>query len=111
MGSRTFSVNLCPPHMSPTEPADSKPLTLTEQLATERNRLANQRTLLAYIRTALGLVVSGTGFSKFLDAPVERLLFFSFIPIGVAVLGVGLVQFWRQQRLLAAYLKTGHLPD
>lgn len=87
------------------------PLTLTERLASERNRLANERTLLAYVRTGLALIVSGTGFSKFLDSPIERLLFMTFIPIGIMVLIFGFVRFRQQQRILAEYSRKGLLSE
>jgi len=85
--------------------------TLTERLAAERNRLANERTLLAYVRTALAMIVSGTGFSKYLDSPVERLLFIAFIPIGILVLFFGIIRFRQQQKLLAEYSHNGGLRE
>ena len=78
-------------------------LTLTERLAAERNSLANERTLLAYIRTALTLIVSGTGFAKYLDSPVLRVVFLAFIPMGILVLVIGGRQFWKQRNMLRQY--------
>ncbi|WP_460673738.1 DUF202 domain-containing protein [Larkinella ripae] len=75
-------------------------LTLTEQLAADRTRLANERTFLAYGRTALGLIVSGTGFSEYLDSPYLRVIFLLFIPAGIGVLFLGMIRFWRRKKML-----------
>lgn len=64
-------------------PPDKSPLTLTEHLAADRTDLANERTLLAYVRTALALIASGTGFGEMLDSPILKIVFLSFIPVGV----------------------------
>lgn len=82
---------------------DLLPLTLTEQLAAERTKLANERTLLAYGRAALGLIVSGTGFGQYLDSPLLRTIFISFIPLGIVLLGVGIVRYRRHHRVLRRY--------
>jgi putative membrane protein len=79
------------------------PWTLTEQLAADRTRLANERTLLAYGRAALGLIVSGTGFGQYLDSTLLRILFLTFIPMGLILLGVGVVRFRRRNRQLRQY--------
>lgn len=79
------------------------PWTLTEQLAADRTRLANERTLLAYGRAALGLIVSGTGFSQYLDSTLLRVLFLTFIPMGFIVLVIGIVRFRRRNKQLRQY--------
>ena len=84
------------------------PLTLTEHLAADRTRLANERTLLAYVRTALGLIISGTGFAEYLDAPSLRVIFILFIPTGVLVLLIGVRSFLRRRKELDDY--TRHPP-
>ena len=88
----------------------SESLTLTERLAADRTRLANERTLLAYVRTALGLIVSGTGFGEYLDSPVLRTVFLLFIPLGVVILGTGIVGFRRRRKTLSRYLTESAEP-
>jgi putative membrane protein len=82
---------------------EQPPLTLTELLAAQRTSLANERTLLAYSRTALGLIVTGTGFGNYLAVWYLKMLFFSFIPLGILVLLVGVVRYWQRRRRLRRY--------
>lgn len=79
------------------------PLTLTERLAADRTRLANERTLMAAIRTALGLIAAGTGFGKYLDEPLLRIVFMLFIPTGVAVLVLGIISYRKRKKTLDQY--------
>ncbi len=85
-------------------PDQKTPLTLTERLAADRTRLANERTFLSYVRTALGLIVTGTGFSEYLNAPVLRVIFVLFIPVGVIVLVIGIIGFQRRKKELDLYV-------
>lgn len=82
---------------------DSRQLTLTERLAADRTHLANERTLLSYTRTALGLIVSGTGFSEYLDSPLLRTIFLLLIPVGIIVLTIGAFSFLRRRKELNRY--------
>ncbi len=81
------------------------PLTLTERLAADRTRLANERTLMASVRTALGLVAAGTGFGKYLDEPLLRVIFILFIPAGIVVLALGIVSYRKRKKGLSRYVE------
>ena len=91
--------------MSQFEKPAQNPLTLTEKLAADRTRLANERTLLSYVRTALGLIVSGTGFSEYLDSSYLRVIFILFIPVGIMVLIIGVRSFLRRRKVLNEYVE------
>lgn len=70
--------------------------TLRDRLALERTRLANERTFLAYVRTALSLIAGGVVVLQFFsDSPSH--LFFGWLlaALGVVVLTVGLLRFFR----------------
>lgn len=88
----------------PNTPDQSIPLTLTERLAADRTRLANERTFMAYVRTALGLIITGTGFSKYLDSPLLRVVFILFIPTGIVVLVLGIISFRKRRNELDRYV-------
>ena len=80
-------------------------LTLSERLAAERTRLANERTFMASVRTALGLVAAGTGFGKYLDVPLLRVIFILFIPAGIIVLILGIISFRKRKKELDRYVE------
>ncbi|MFD1143143.1 DUF202 domain-containing protein [Larkinella insperata] len=96
--------------MKSSELSPKTTLTLTEILAADRTRLANERTLLAYVRTALALIISGTGFSQYLETPWLRTVFIVFIPTGVLILLLGLLRFWQRRKVLDRYSETGRPP-
>ncbi len=75
-------------------------LILRDYLAAARTVLANERTFLAYVRTALSLLVTGAAVIKFSGYPAMELLGWGFIPVGMAILGVGV---WRYRRM-GAYI-------
>jgi putative membrane protein len=89
--------------MEPASQAPKSSLTLTERLAAERTDLANERTLLAYGRTALGLVVTGTGFSEYLDSPFLKVAFFTLIPGGLIILALGIIRYRNRRKQLKRY--------
>lgn len=70
-----------------------------DQLAKDRTILANQRTLLAFIRTAIMLFASGITFIKiFSKDPALLILGWTFLPVSVVVLLLGLILFIRVNR-------------
>ncbi len=76
------------------------PFILRDRLAAHRTVLANERTLLAYIRTALALGVSGVTFVHFFPSRVIAAVGWCFVPLGVALLVVGLARYRHERRRL-----------
>ncbi|HUS90295.1 MAG TPA: DUF202 domain-containing protein [Phycisphaerae bacterium] len=80
---------------------------LRDHLAIDRTKLANERTVLAYQRTAIMLLVSGITLVKvFYNDPAIRTLGVALLPLGLAVGGIGIVQFVRTRRRIAAAEST-----
>jgi inner membrane protein YidH len=73
----------------------AREMILRDQLATDRTHLANERTLLAYYRTALTLFIAGATFVKFFGSLLMVFIGWVFIPLGVLVAVVGLVNYNR----------------
>jgi len=70
-------------------------------LAAERTVLANERTLLAFARTALTLFVAGVTFVHFFPGSALRVVGWTFIPLGVLLMLLGLWVYhrtWRRTR-------------
>ncbi|MDQ3774683.1 MAG: DUF202 domain-containing protein [Pseudomonadota bacterium] len=67
--------------------------------------LANERTLLAYASTALTCLLTGIGLIKLFGSPLIIGLGVGLLPIGAAVLGVGL---WRFRAVGSAIATSGH---
>ncbi|MGI6207819.1 MAG: DUF202 domain-containing protein [Anaerolineae bacterium] len=68
---------------------------LRDRLAAIRTDLANERTLLAYGRTGFALVAAGVTFINLFAPAWAVLVGWAMIPIGVAVLVVGVLRFRR----------------
>lgn len=87
---------------NPYEELDPSHLVLRDHLAIDRTVLANERTFLAYTRTALALLIVGATLLHFIDEGVVPIVGAAFIGIGGVVQIVGVVQFLRMRRRLAA---------
>jgi len=91
-----------------------QPVSLTNELARERNREAADRTLLAWIRTSLALISFGFGIERLGQAALGldgRLVGFSPLKTrigGAALIVLGIVAtlagIWEHRRVLAAIL-------
>ncbi|MBI4259201.1 MAG: DUF202 domain-containing protein [Actinobacteria bacterium] len=68
---------------------------LRDRLAVHRTRLANERTILAYARTAIALVAAGASAIHFFEGFALAALGWTFIAVGVATIGIGVVRFQR----------------
>ena len=72
-------------------------------LAVIRTDLANRRTLLAYVKTALGMAIAGLGFFKFANEdPVLVTIGLAALPVALAVLVYGIVDYLRVRRAIEA---------
>ncbi len=104
-----------PPRMDRTQ--DDRPLTLSDELARERNREAADRTLLAWIRTSLAMISLGFGIERLGEAVMAfdgRITHFAtyktraagaaLILLGVAATLAGL---WEHRQVVAELAKPG----
>lgn len=74
---------------------------LRDHLANDRTVLANERTFLAYLRTTLAFCGAGVVVIKvFPDGVAGQVIGWALIPMGVAVLGIGLSRFLKCHRAL-----------
>jgi len=71
-------------------------LILRDHLAIDRTALANERTLLAYMRTALAVVIVGFSLIKFFRTEFFEVLGWCLLPVGLAVLVIGI---WRYRQM------------
>ena len=71
---------------------------LKDELAIDRTILANERTFLAYIRTALSFFAIGVTFIKFFVHMIYQIVGWSFIPIGIVILFVGVFKYKKMRR-------------
>ena len=71
---------------------------LKDELAIYRTILANERTFLAYIRTALSFFAIGVTFIKFFVHMIYQIAGWSFIPIGIVILFVGIFKYKKMRR-------------
>ncbi len=74
-------------------PPAQEDVRLRDHLAGHRTTLANERTLLAYVRTGLTLFVAGVSFIRFFDHLLIESIGWAFVPLGVAVLLLGLARY------------------
>ena len=82
------------PH-NPYENVVLSDLILRDRLAASRTVLANERTMLAYVRTALSLLIAGAAVVKFSQTWPVQLIGWALMPVGAAVLLIGLVRYRR----------------
>ena len=75
-------------------------LSIPDRLALMRTGLANERTLLAYVRTAVTFAAGGIGLARLVTDPTIIRVGWVLVPLGVAVLLVGIVRYRRMRRLL-----------
>ncbi len=75
-------------------------LTLGDYLGAHRTILANDRTWLAYVRTALTLFVVGVTFIKFFDNRTLFIIGWIFIPIGIAVVLIGIWKYFSVRKMI-----------
>ena len=75
-------------------------LTLGDYLGAHRTFLANERTWLAYLRTALTLFVVGVTFIKFFDNQTLFIIGWGFVPIGIAVLLIGIWKYIKVRNMI-----------
>lgn len=80
----------------------NKDLVLREYLAIERTRLANETTLLAYIRTGLYFLVAGSTLGHVIDSVFWNIVGTPLIVIGLIIMGLGLVRYFRLKRAIEA---------
>lgn len=76
------------------------PLTVTDLLAIERNKLANERTLLAFIRTFLSFIVAGASLIQFFNVKAFIILGYILVPCGFIILIIGIVRFSKNKNEL-----------
>jgi putative membrane protein len=69
-------------------------------LATERTKLANERTLMAYGRTSFSMIVVGLSLLEFFDRERYMWLGISLIPVGIAILIYGYVQYRKREKII-----------
>ena len=86
---------------SPYAEFSQEELILRDYLAAHRTTLANDRTLLANIRTTLTFLIGGVSFIQFFDSPFVRGTGWSFLPLALVVLAVGLLRYGRMRSALA----------
>ena len=83
-------------------------LILRDYLSIDRTILANENTFLAYIRTALTFIVAGISFVHFFGHIAIEILGWLFIPVCVAILAVGFLQYIQLRKLFAAMKEKHH---
>ena len=76
-------------------------LNVPDRLALMRTALANERTLLAYVRTAVTFGAGGIGLARLVTDPTMIRVGWALVPLGLVVLGIGVVRFRQMRRLLA----------
>ena len=77
-----------------------KEMLLRDYLAIERTVMANERSFLACLRTSLSLVVAGASFIKFSGYRVLEAVGWGLIPLGLALLSIGVRRFLRMRRVI-----------
>lgn len=75
-------------------------LVLREYLAIERTRMANHRTLLSYLRTGLYFLVAGSTLGQLVKTTFWKYLGGPFIVVGIIIITIGLVIYFRSKRSL-----------
>jgi putative membrane protein len=78
----------------------NKDLILRERLALQRTTLANQTTFLAFLRTAMYFSVAGLSTRNVLKIENSVLLEFSFYAISLAILILGIVNFFKHKKMI-----------
>ncbi len=78
----------------------NKDLILRERLAVERTDMAIDRTLLAFMRTALYFAIAGMTVNNLLQLSYGRFTEIIFWIIAIAILMIGLLNFYRQKKRL-----------
>jgi len=68
-------------------------LFVRDHLAELRTELANRRTLLSHIRTALAFMGGGLALVKFAGHPLAILIGWILVPVGLFILGEGIVTY------------------
>lgn len=104
-----------PPRMDRTQ--DDRPLTLSDELARERNREAADRTLLAWIRTSLAMISLGFGIERLgeavmaFDGRIEHFATYKTRAAGAALILLGvaatLAGLWEHRHVVADLAKPG----
>ncbi|UQD56613.1 DUF202 domain-containing protein [Flavobacterium sp. K5-23] len=78
----------------------NKDLILRERLALQRTTLANQTTFLAFLRTAMYFSVAGLSTRNVLKIENGVLLEISFYAISLAILILGIVNFFKHKKMI-----------
>ena len=84
----------------------NKDLVLREYLAIERTKLANETALLAYVRTGLYFLVAGSSLGHLIDSNFWRIADDPLIIIGLIIMVIGGVRYFRLRKSIAASKKN-----
>ena len=84
----------------------NKDLVLREYLAIERTKLANETALLAYVRTGLYFLVAGSSLGHLIDSNFWRIADDPLIIIGLIIMVIGVVRYFRLRKSIAASKKN-----
>lgn len=80
-------------------------LTLLEYLAVDRNKMANQRLLLTYLRVGLYFIVFGLTAYKLEELKELISVVYIFFSFGILSILIGVIQYYRINKVLNKYLK------
>lgn len=78
----------------------NKDLILREKLALQRTTLANQTTVLSFLRTAMYFSVAGLSTRNLLKIENGVIIEYSFYFVGLLILVLGLVNFFKHQKMI-----------
>lgn len=78
----------------------NKDLILREKLALQRTTLANQTTVLSFLRTAMYFSVAGLSTRNLLKIENGVIIEYSFYIVGLLILVLGLVNFFKHQKMI-----------